>query len=392
MKKALIIGAGLSGLTAARILAEHGFLVTVLEKRDHIGGNVYDYFENDILVHKYGPHLFHTRQKEIADFIQRFSEFFPYEHRVLGEIKDKLVPIPFNFKSIDLLFPAEEAEHLKEVLTRAYPDGGSVPIMELREHPDTKVKELAEFVFQNVFCGYTKKQWGKTPEEMDSSVMGRVPVRMSYDDRYFTDEFQMMPVEGYTAMLRNMAEHENISIRYCCDALRHLGIVGEKLYFDKELCDYPVIYTGCVEDLLGAKFGRLPYRSLRFEAEHKNVTQAQPVVQVNYPNCYSYTRTSEFKLVQKKEVPGRTIVIYEYPLPCKEGDIPYYPAESEESREIYNRYRTELKRLPNLYLLGRLAEYKYYNMDMAISQALMLARSLTEKEDFVDAEAVWTAE
>ena len=376
MKHVLIIGAGVSGITAARLLAESGYQVSVLEKRNHIGGNVYDYFEDGVLVHKYGPHLFHTKNREVSDFVQRFSKFFPYEHRVLGEIRDKLVPIPFNFQSIDLLFPMDEAEHLKKILAEKYPNGESVPIMELRKHPDEKVQELAEFVFRNVFYGYTKKQWGKSPEEMDSSVMGRVPVRMSYDDRYFTDEFQQMPVHGYTELIKQMAKHENIRIRYNCDAMEHLTVENGKIYFDGEECRYPVIYTGCIETLFSDMYGKLPYRSLKFELEHQNVEQAQPTVQVNYPNRYSYTRTSEFKLVQTTSAPDKTIVMYEYPIPCGDNDIPYYPIESEENRERYNRYVKEAEKISNLYLLGRLAEYKYYNMDLTILQAMRLAEKI----------------
>lgn len=380
MRQSLIIGAGISGITAARILAENGFKVTILEKRNHIGGNVYDYFDNGVLVHRYGPHLFHTNITEVEEFVQRFSKFFPYEHRVLGEIKGKLVPIPFNFNSIDMLYSADEAEHLKEVLKKEYPNGDSVPIMELRKSADRQVRELAEFVFQNVFYGYTKKQWGKSPEEMDVSVMGRVPVRMSYDDRYFSDKFQMMPVNGYTKMIEAMAEHENISVRYQCDALLHMKIKNNRIYLDGELFDGPVIYTGCIEDIGEQCYGRLPYRSLHFELEYRNVAQAQPVVQVNYPNRYTYTRTSEFKLVQSEQVMDRTILLYEYPIPCGENDIPYYPIESAENRDVYNQYRDRLSQVENLHLLGRLAEYKYYNMDLTIHQAMRLAQSLAAKE------------
>lgn len=377
-KYAVIIGAGISGLTAARILAEAEYHVTVLEKRSHIGGNVYDYFENGVLVHQYGPHLFHTNMRHIVEFLQRFSEFFPYEHRVLGEVQGKLIPIPFNFKSIDLLYPAGQAQQLKQVLSKAYPGGESVAVMELRGHKDPQVRALAEFVYQNVFYGYTKKQWGKPPQELDGSVMGRVPVRMSYDDRYFTDEFQMMPSLGYTAMLERMADHENIAIRYECDALLYLKLQERQVYLDGERFDGPVIYTGCLDELFGCRYGRLPYRSLDFVLERRGVTQAQPAVQVNYPNRFSYTRTSEFHLVQQDPVKGRTILVYEYPKECKDGDLPYYPVESEASRNIYQKYRMLAEQIPNLALAGRLAEYRYYNMDLAIDRAMRLAYEMAK--------------
>lgn len=373
MKQALIIGAGISGVTSGRILAEQGFQVTIFEKRDHIGGNIYDYYEDGILIHKYGPHLFHTNIPEVADFVKRFSEFFPYEHRVLGEVDETLVPIPFNFKSIDLLYQPEEAERLKEILKKAYPEGESVPIMELRRHPDKEVQNLAEFVFQNVFYGYTKKQWGKAPEEMDPSVMGRVPVRMSYDDRYFTDRFQMMPVNGYTAMVQEMLSHPGISLRMGCDAMEHIKLDGSNIYLDGELYFGEVIDTGCIEELLNQKYGPLPYRSLKFSLEKHNHTQYQPVVQVNYPNRYTYTRISEFKLVQAQKVHGKTIILYEYPTSCQNGDIPYYPISSEENEALYQKYKKELSGIRKLHLLGRLAEYRYYNMDTTIFQAMKLA-------------------
>lgn len=375
-KQAVIVGAGISGLTAARILAEAGYRITVLEKRTHIGGNVYDYFEDGILVHKYGPHLFHTKMRHVAEFVQRFSAFFPYEHRVLGEVQGKLVPVPFNYKSMDVLYPAKEAEYLKKALEDLYPGAGSVSIMELRRQKDSKVNMLAEFVFQHVFYGYTKKQWGKTPEELDRSVMERVPVRLSYDDRYFTDAFQMMPEQGYTVMMEHMADHKNIAIRYGCEATAYLTVSDQKIFLDGEPFSGPVIYTGCVEELFHDQYGRLPYRSLDFVLEKQNVFQAQPVVQVNYPNRFTYTRTSEFKMLQKEPVKDRTILLYEYPKECTRKDIPYYPVESQAGRACYHRYETLAGSVRNLYLLGRLAEYQYYNMDVSIDRAMQLAYSL----------------
>lgn len=381
MKQALIIGAGISGITAGRILAENGYKVTIIEKRDHIGGNIYDYYEDEILIHKYGPHLFHTKMLSVADFVRRFSKFTPYEHRVLGEIDGKLVPIPFNFKSIDMLYSEKEAAHLKEVLSKSFPNRENVPIMELRQSEDTEVRALAEFVFQKVFYGYTKKQWGKAPEEMDPAVMGRVPVCISYDDRYFNDEFQMMPLDGYTSMTEQMILHPNISLRLNCDAIAHIQLKENQVYLDGEAFFGEVIYTGCIEDLLDEKYGKLPYRSLKFSLERHNVTQYQPVVQVNYPNRFSYTRISEFKLVQRDDIPDKTVISYEYPIDCGEKDIPYYPVSSIESTELYKKYRKELSGILNLHLLGRLAEYKYYNMDITIHQAMCLAEEILKNKN-----------
>lgn len=381
MKQAVIAGAGISGLTAARMLAQAGYQVTILEKRNHIGGNVYDYLEDGILVHKYGPHLFHTKMRQVTKFVQQFAAFFPYEHHVLGEVQGKLVPIPFNFRSIDELFPFAQAEHLRRVLSAAYPAGDSVPVLELRRHPNQEIRELAEFVYQNVFFGYTKKQWGKPPQELDASVLGRVPVRMSYDSRYFTDEFQMMPQQGYTKMLECMADHPDIFIRFGCEARSCLKICDTQILFDGERLEGPVIYTGSIDELFDYKYGRLPYRSLDFILEKRNQQQAQPVVQINYPNRFAYTRTSEYKLLQKEQVPDRTILMYEYPKKCMPGDIPYYPEETKENRDCYNRYQVLADKVQNLYLSGRLARYQYCNMDAAIYHAMQLAQKIIEKEN-----------
>lgn len=380
MRQALIIGAGISGITTGRILAENGYKVTMIEKREHIGGNIYDYYEDGILIHKYGPHLFHTRMPAVADFVRRFSEFTPYEHRVLGDIDGKLVPIPFNFKSIDMLCSEKEADHLKDVLSKAFPNRENVSILELRQSEDAEVRALAEFAFQKVFYGYTKKQWGKAPEEMDPAVMERVPVRISYDDRYFNDEFQMMPLNGYTSMAEQMILHPNISLRLNCNAFDHIQVKGNQVYMDGEVFDGEVIYTGCIEDLLDTKYGKLPYRSLKFSLERHHVNQYQSVVQVNYPNRFSYTRISEFKLVQRNVIPDKTVISYEYPIDCGEKDIPYYPVSSIENKELYKKYKTELSGILNLHLLGRLAKYQYSNMDLTIHQAMCLAEEILENK------------
>lgn len=377
MKNAVIIGSGISGAVSGRLLAENGYKVTIIERREHIAGNLYDYLEDGILTHKYGPHLLHTNIERVIEFLKRFTTFFPYEHRVLGEINGKLVPIPFNFKSIDELFSKEVATELKEVLTSEYGEGKSMPIMELRKNKNEKVQELAEFVFKNVFYNYTKKQWGMTPEEMDPSVMGRVPVRISYDDRYFSDRFQMMPVNGFTSIIENMLDHENISIRLNCDAKEILDLTEDKILFDGEIVEGPIIFTGCIDELLDYKYGQLPYRSLKFRLEKHNVDKCQPVPVVNYPNNYSYTRVTEMKLLQCgcKEK-GKTILSYEYPMACGKNDIPYYSIANKENHDLYERYKKEVQKFDNFYLLGRLAEYKYYNIDAAMDRAFDLINKI----------------
>lgn len=377
MKKAVIVGAGISGAVSARILAENGYNVTIIERRNHIAGNLYDYLEDGILTHKYGPHLLHTSMERVINFLKRFATFFPYEHRVLGEIDGKLVPIPFNFKSIDELFEKETAEELKKVLTEEYGEGKSMPIMELRKNKNEKVRELAEFVFRKVFYNYTKKQWGKTPEEMNPEVMGRVPVRISYDDRYFSDTFQMMPVNGFTSVVENILNHENIALRINYDAKEFLELTEDSIKFDGEKFDGPIIFTGCIDEFLDYKFGQLPYRSLKFRLEKHNVDRCQPVPVVNYPNNYSYTRVTEMKLLQCDcKEKGKTILSYEYPQACGKNDIPYYSIENEENNALYVKYKNEVDKIKNFYLLGRLAEYKYYNIDAAINKALELTDKL----------------
>lgn len=380
IKRAFIIGAGVSGCVAARLLAESGFQVTVLERRDHIAGNAYDYFQDGVLLHKYGPHLFHTNNEEVVRFLQRFSEFFPYEHQVKGEIMDRLVPIPFNFESIDILFEKERADALKSKLKENYGQDAQIPIGKLLQSKDADIRGLADFINQYVFLGYTTKQWGISPDQVDRSVMERVPVRISYDNRYFKDRFQMMPSEGYTALFERMLEHENIALRLGCNALDFLEIRDSQIFMDGTQVNGPVIYTGRLDELFGWRFGRLPYRSLSFVHEKHLKERVLPVVQVNFPNRYSYTRISEFKLLQKEKI-SRTILTYEYPRACGEGDIPYYPIENPKNRELYDRYAELAAGIPGLCCLGRLAEYRYYNMDQVIGKAMHLAEDIIKGEE-----------
>ena len=385
----IIVGAGYAGCVTARVLADAGKQVLILEKRAHIGGNAYDYLdENGVMRHEYGPHIFHTNSERAVEFLSRFTDWYPYEHRVLGYIEDKLVPIPFNLKSIELLFPAEKAAHLKEVLINIYGMNTKVPILELRKSDDPQIQELAEYIFEHVFKYYTMKQWGYSAEEIDPAVTGRVPVLVSYDDRYFQDQYQMMPSDGFTRMFEQMLDHENIMVQLESEAMNHLRIEPEtgKVFYKGAAFDKPVIYTGLVDQLLNYVNGDLPYRSLEFDVQTKE-GQFQPVTTVNYPSPaeeYPYTRITEYKNMQKNPPKEKTTIAIEYPYVYdrkgEKGNVPYYPVFTDDSKQKYSDYVKLLENVPNVYLLGRLAEYKYYNMDAIVDAAIEFSYKLLENE------------
>lgn len=385
----LIVGAGFAGAVSARIFAENGKKVMILERRNHIAGNAYDYLDdNGVLRHEYGPHIFHTSSREAEAFLSRFTDWFDYEHRVLGCIEGKLVPIPFNFTSIEMLFPQEKAKHLKDVLISAYGMDHKVPILELRKNEDPEIRELAEYIFEHVFKYYTMKQWGYSAEEIDPSVTGRVPVMVSYDDRYFQDSFQKMPVNGFTALIEKILDHENIEVKLNTEAMDHLSVdvPAKKVLYDGEVFDGIVIYTGLVDQLLNYASGDLPYRSLEFDVRSEK-GQYQPVTTVNYPTPASehpYTRITEYKNMQYNPPKDKTTIAVEYPYAYdrkgEKGNVPYYPVFTDASRARYQAYVDLIKDIPNLYLLGRLAEYKYYNMDAITEAAIHLAKEILDKE------------
>lgn len=380
----IIVGSGFAGATIAERWAKKGKKVCVIEKRPHIGGNCYDYMADGIDIHKYGPHIFHTNLKDVYEYLCNFSEFYPYEHRVLGHVDDKLVPIPFNLKSIEMCFEHEVAEELKAVLVNEYGMGKKVPIMVLRENANAKVKQLADFIFEKVFKYYTMKQWGLKAEEIDPSVTARVPVNVSYDDRYFADTYQFMPKNGYTAIFEKMLESENIDVLLNTDAKTLLRFDFEKqqCYFDGEVFKGPIIYTGAVDELLDYELGELPYRSLDLVLE-KHEGQFQKAATENYPGNakdYPYTRITEYKLFQENYPSDVTFIHTEYPLAFDRNDekanIPYYPIFTPENAAKHQAYVDKLKVFKNLILVGRLAECRYYNMDTIIKKALEVAEEL----------------
>ena len=384
MYDCLIIGCGFAGATAARVLAERGKNVLICEKRSHIGGNMYDYTDtNGVLIHRYGPHIFHTQLQEVFAFLQRFSEFFPYEHRVLGRIGGKLVPVPFNFLSFDLLYGQEDAAEIKSLLTAEFPDREKVSVLDLLGSENEKVRSAGEFIYKNVFENYTAKQWGLPPEKVDRAVINRVPaLKLGYDDRYFTDAYQFMPAGGFTRLFEKMLNHPNISIDLSCDALKRLkaDFDGGVLYWDGMPCRQPVIYTGPVDELFGCRYGRLPYRSLDLHFAQESVTHFQPAAVVNYPNEEAFTRITEFKYLTGQQIEGATTILREYPLDydphSDRANIPYYTVASPESTQLHEKYKSLADSFGNLHLCGRLAEYRYYNMDGAVDAAMNLAAKI----------------
>lgn len=361
----IVVGAGFTGATFAERMAAAGKRVRVIERRAHIGGNAYDEANgHGILVHRYGPHIFHTNSDAVWTYLSNFTAWRPYEHRVLGLIEGKLVPIPFNLYSLHALFPIRTAARIESALIEQYGLGRKIPILKLRESQQAEIREFADYVYRNVFEGYTLKQWELRPEELSPSVTARVPVAISRDDRYFKDSYQAMPRDGYTAMFRRMLDHPNIEI-----------ILDSEWEHPKAAASgVRVLFTGAIDELLDYRFGPLPYRSLRFEERTLDKAQHQPAGTVNYPNDYEYTRITEQKIITGQQAAVTTLMT-EYPRAHKPGEtIAYYPIPRDENQVLYAKYAAAVQaEFPRLHLAGRLADYQYYNMDQACARALKLA-------------------
>ena len=380
----LVAGAGYAGAVAARVLAEAGKRVLVLERRNHIGGNAYDCLDQaGVLIHQYGPHIFHTNDKRVFEFLSRFTRWRDYQHRVIANIPDEksgrmTYPVPFNLTSLETAFGPKEGKRLGDKLIAAYGAEKKVTILELRQNPDRSIAALADYVYEHVFVHYTMKQWGQTPEEIDPNTTARVPVFLSRDDRYFQDACQGMPLEGYTPMFEKMLDHPNITVELGVDALARLDLSGDVLRVDGAPFAGQVIYTGQADELFSFRFGPLPYRTLDFRFETLERDDFQGYGTVNYTVDEDYTRITEFKHLTGQALPGATTIVKEYSRAYtgKVGEIPYYAIINPENNALYARYKAEADKFPNLHLLGRLAEYKYYNMDVITGKALDLAETL----------------
>jgi len=350
----LIVGAGFAGsVLAERLAAGSDKKVLICDKRPHIGGNAYDHYnEGGILVHKYGPHIFHTNARDVFDYLSRFTEWRPYQHRVRASVDGQIVPIPINLDTINSLYGLNLTSFEVEDFFKKVAE----PCEEIRTSEDVVVSTVGRELYEKFFRNYTRKQWGLDPSELDASVTSRVPTRTNRDDRYFTDTYQSMPLHGYTRMFERMLDHPNIKVLLNCDYRE----------VEKDIPFREMIYTGPVDTYFDYCYGKLPYRSLEFkhETHDQAVFQSAPVV--NYPNEQPYTRVTEFKYLTGQEH-NRTSIVYEFPQ--AEGD-PYYPVPRKENAAIYAKYKALADRTTGVTFVGRLATYKYYNMDQIVAQAL----------------------
>ena len=365
----LIVGAGLSGAVIAQKLAsEQNIKVLVIDRRNHIAGNLYDYVDkNGILIHKYGPHIFHTNNKNIWDYLSQFTKWHFYQHRVKAIVEGLEITLPFNLDNIYELFPRKLAENIENKLIKTFGYGKKIPILSLLRTSDNDIKFIGKYIYENIYLGYTLKQWGLKPEDLDDSVTARVPIYISRDNRYFQDKYQGIPENGYTKMIENMLNHPNIEINLDTE-FSSLNISKFK----------KIIFTGMIDEYYNFKFGKLSYRSLKFDFRTIDSEFYQSVAQVNYPNNYDFTRITEFKYfyIYNRKVKKTTIAI-EYPEEFKNGfNEPYYPILSTEMHKIYSKYKRLSENDKKTIFVGRLANYIYLNMDQAVKNALNIFNSI----------------
>ena len=376
----LIVGAGFAGsVLAERLASQHNARVLLIDRRPHVGGNAYDEpNEAGILYHKYGPHIFHTNSDQVVEYLSQFTEWRPYEHRVRAVVRDKLVPIPINRTTLNELFGLSlktDEEAADYLASRAE------PVENIQTSEDVVVNAVGRELYELFFQGYTRKQWGLDPSELDKSVTSRIPTRTNTDDRYFTDTFQAMPKDGYTAMFRNMLDNPLIEVRTGID----FSDFKDRVH---DIADH-LIFTGPIDEYFEHRFGKLPYRSLKFDHQTLEQDRFQETGTINYPAPdVPYTRISEYKHLTGQEAPVTTVT-YEYP--SAEGD-PYYPIPRPENQELFKRYEALADETEGVTFVGRLATYRYYNMDQIVGQALATFRRMDEKRSETRAEPALAAE
>lgn len=358
----LIVGAGFAGsVLAERLATKAGKKVLIIDQRNHIGGNAYDYYNKEgILIHKYGPHIFHTNSREVFDYLGQFTPWRPYEHRVLGSVDGQLVPIPINQNTINKLYGL----NLSSLEVEEFFNSRAENIARIKTSEDVVVSKVGRELYEKFFRGYTRKMWDLDPSELDASVTARVPTRTNKDDRYFTDTYQTMPLYGYSRMFQNMLTHPNIKIMLNTDYKEIIDVIPYKT----------MIYTGPIDNYFNYCYGKLPYRSIEFKFETVDSEYYQPTGTVNYPNEQAFTRITDFKYLTGQKH-HKTSIVYEYPK--AEGD-PYYPVPRPENAELYKKYQQLANTMTNTYFVGRLATYKYYNMDQVVAQALATFKKIMQ--------------
>lgn len=360
----LIVGAGFAGaVLAERLATQANKKVLIIDQRNHIAGNAYDFYNKDgILIHKYGPHIFHTNSRDVFDYLSQFTPWRSYEHKVLASVDGQLVPIPINQNTINKLYGL----NLSSQQVEEFMNSKAEPLTRIKTSEDVVVSKVGRELYEKFFRGYTRKMWDLDPSELDASVTARVPTRTNKDDRYFTDTYQAMPLHGYTRMFQKMLDHPNIKVMLNTDYKEIVDVIPYK----------HLVYTGPIDSYFNYCFGKLPYRSLEFKFETVDTETFQPTGTVNYPNEQAYTRITDFKYLTGQKHP-KTTVVYEFPK--AEGD-PYYPVPRPENAEIYKKYQQLAASMTNTYFVGRLATYKYYNMDQVVAQSLTMFKKIMQHQ------------
>lgn len=386
MQDIVVIGSGFSGsILARKIVEELNQKVLIVEQRSHLGGNAYDEIdEHGILIQKYGPHFLNTNNFDTLKFIMQFARLFPHNTKLLSYIDNNYVRLPFNFETLQQLVGAENSERLLKKLRKEFVARDRVPILELVDHSDEEISQYGNLLFDKAYKTYTSKMWGIGVDEIDKYVLERVPMAMGYDERYLNKDYQYLPERGFTEIFDNMINHSNIEVKLNTNAMDYIKLDEENkeiLYAGEKIrC---LIFTGAIDELFGYKYGALPYRSLDIKYEYFNEEKVLPSEIISYPQAKGYTRSTEYRQIMydDREVKG-TVVATEYPLTfdkdAEVGNIRYYPVNTTESDDLYKKYLLEKEKYGNVFLCGRLAEFKYYNMDVCIEHALSYFENVKE--------------
>lgn len=382
----IIVGCGLAGIVLANNIATRlNKKVLIIEKRNHIGGNCYDYYdEHGVLVHKYGPHIFHTNYKDVYDYLSAYTEWYVYQFQARTVIDGKKTYLPFNLNTMKDILEENLYSKLCQKLIDTYGYDKTVPIYELKQSADKDIAWLADYIYEKVYVHYIAKQWDLNPEDLDKSVLQRVPVYISRDNRYFKDRYQVMPLQGYTAMFERMLDNKNIHVLLNANADELIKLTDDyNVLYNDEKFDGKLIYTGQIDHLFNYQFGELPYRSLRFDLVNYKKEYFQEVAMVSYPNNYDFTRITESKHLTGQDC-KTTTVLYEYPQDYDRNDpgkdVPYYPVPKDDNHELYKKYAEHAEKYASLRMVGRLAQYKYFNMDQMIKVALDTFEEIQREE------------